>query len=97
MARFIEPERKVSDRLDTLTGTDEATALRTIYGQLPNNNNDLRKTLATIFNDPNDPNTQSANLLSGILYPKIEKRLVDLGGGNFKQEVFAPEGKKLSG
>lgn len=74
------------------TKRDEATALRLIYNELPNNQNDLRRTMTRIFNDPNDPNTQAANMLSGILYSKIEKRLVELSGTNFKIQVFAPEG-----
>jgi hypothetical protein len=71
----------------------EQELITNLKNQINQNGGDVRNTLKTIFQDPNNPTDNSGEFLSGLMGTKIQQRIDDLNSGNFKNEIFRPEDK----
>jgi len=86
---YVEQVRKALKDLKM----SEKELITNLKNNINQNQGDIRNTLKTIFQDPNNPTDNSGEFLSGLMGNKIQQRIDDLDSGNFKNEIFRPEAK----
>lgn len=82
MVRFMEK-----------TGAEEIDALKALKKEADDNHGgDLYSAMLKTFDDPEEPNSSVSEVLSSLLYNKVNMRMSKVSNNTFQPEVFRPKG-----